>query len=70
MFMFTLKDLARKELIIFSIGSDNVFAPAETTSHHMNKRRSVYWRIYASLGFNELKNIVDPVANSDLGRIW
>ena len=41
----------RVQLTISSIGSDNA---VQATSHYLNQWWLVYWRIYASLGLNEL----------------
>ena len=37
-----------------SIGSDNGLVPSRRQSHYLNQWKLVYWRIYASLGLNEL----------------
>ena len=44
------------QFTISSIGSDDGLAPVrrQATSHYLNQWWLVYWRIYASLGLNEL----------------
>ena len=50
----------RAQLILFQHWFRWWLGAGQATSHYLNQCGSVYWRIYASLGFNELNDNTSP----------
>ena len=51
----------RVQLMIFPHWWRQWLGADQATSHYLNQRWKVYWRIYASLGLNELTNVLDKI---------
>ena len=55
---------ARGQLTIFQLWFREWLGAVQATSQNLNQWWSVYWRIYASLGLNELKKTCSHVITS------
>ena len=62
----------RFQLTIFKHWFRYWLGAVQATSHYLNQWWLVYWRIYASLGLNELMHcgLVTPHDDFDLGQHW